>query len=480
MSLNWIEIDLVLAELPLLGSQLQSVRQSDYHHYVFEFYRPGEPLTLLVGLSPRQTRLHALAQRPPTLKRSPRFTEFLKARLVGAQVTEVRQLGRERIIVLGLEQRGEHYSLWIRLWGGAANLLLTVNSTILDAAFRRPASNEIIGAVFDPERQLASAVVSEKVFTARAFEAEAALEPEATYNRLVELHYRSLPAVEVEKLREQALRLVERRQESLQQAREKTMAKARDFSRKDDWKLYGDVLTADLWKIHKGDTIFEGSDWRDGSSFRLELDPKLAPHEHAQAWYRKYQKARDGQHLVEAELASQTQEESGWLGWLEVLPALEVDGIQAFLTKYRVVRTVQNVRKGEERPGLEFTSGSWTVWVGRNARENDVLLRRWVRGNDLWLHTRDLPGGYVFVRALKGKTFPLEVLLDAGNLAVWYSRAKSEGRADLYYTAVKYLRRAKDGPLGLVLPTQEKNLTIVVDPLRIERLMRNTATEESA
>ena len=197
-------------------------------------------------------------------------------------------------------------------------------------------------------------------------------------------------------------------------------------------------------------------------------------------WYRKYQKARDGQHLVEAELASQTQEESGWLGWLEVLPALEVDGIQAFLTKYRVVRTVQNVRKGEERPGLEFTSGSWTVWVGRNARENDVLLRRWVRGNDLWLHTRDLPGGYVFVRALKGKTFPLEVLLDAGNLAVWYSRAKSEGRADLYYTAVKYLRRAKDGPLGLVLPTQEKNLTIVVDPLRIERLMRNTATEESA
>ena len=108
--------------------------------------------------------------------------------------------------------------------------------------------------------------------------------------------------------------------------------------------------------------------------------------------------------------------------------------------------------------------------MGRNARENDELLRHATRGNDWWLHTRDYPGGYVFVRNRPGKSVPLEVLLDAGNLALFFSKARSARRADLYYTQVKYLRRAKDGPRGLVLPTQEKNLTVDLDDARLQRL----------
>ncbi|MBQ7282446.1 MAG: hypothetical protein IJR16_06680, partial [Spirochaetales bacterium] len=65
----------------------------------------------------------------------------------------------------------------------------------------------------------------------------------------------------------------------------------------------------------------------------------------------------------------------------------------------------------------------------------------------------------------------LEVLLDAANIAVLYSKGRNNSSVDLYYTQVKYLRRAKDGKTGLVLPTQEKNLTIKPDPARIARLL---------
>jgi len=123
-----------------------------------------------------------------------------------------------------------------------------------------------------------------------------------------------------------------------------------------------------------------------------------------------------------------------------------------------------------ETPGLVFSSGGFTFLVGRTAKENDYLLRRVTRGNDLWFHTRDYPGGYVFIRTQKGKSIPLEVLLDAGTLALFYSKARNNGSADLYYTQVKYLRRPKDGKLGLVLPTQEKNLSIKLDKGRIDRL----------
>ncbi|MPN52190.1 hypothetical protein SDC9_199846 [bioreactor metagenome] len=72
---------------------------------------------------------------------------------------------------------------------------------------------------------------------------------------------------------------------------------------------------------------------------------------------------------------------------------------------------------------------------------------------------------------MKNKSVPLDVLLDAANLALVFSKAKSQGKADLYYTQVKHLRRPKGGKTGLVLPTQEKNLSVVLDESRLARLL---------
>lgn len=65
---------------------------------------------------------------------------------------------------------------------------------------------------------------------------------------------------------------------------------------------------------------------------------------------------------------------------------------------------------------------------------------------------------------------PLEVLLDAGQLAIYYSKGRANGGGDLYYTFAKNLRRVKGGPKGLVLPAHEKNLAVQVDEHRIKEL----------
>jgi predicted ribosome quality control (RQC) complex YloA/Tae2 family protein len=76
----------------------------------------------------------------------------------------------------------------------------------------------------------------------------------------------------------------------------------------------------------------------------------------------------------------------------------------------------------------------------------------------------------VFIKQRAGKTVPLDILLDAGNLAIFYSKGRNSGEGDLFYTPVKYLRRAKDGPKGLVIPTQEKNLHVRVEAERLKEL----------
>ena len=132
--------------------------------------------------------------------------------------------------------------------------------------------------------------------------------------------------------------------------------------------------------------------------------------------------------------------------------------------------TTPKQQKKKEHPGLDFIVNGWYILAGRDANENDELLRHHVRGSDMWFHVRDFPGGYVFVKHRPGKTIPLDILLDAANLAVYYSKARNSGKTDLYYTQVKYLRRAKNGPKGLVIPTQEKNLCITPDKERLRRL----------
>ncbi|MCK7485531.1 MAG: hypothetical protein MZU97_08210 [Bacillus subtilis] len=154
--------------------------------------------------------------------------------------------------------------------------------------------------------------------------------------------------------------------------------------------------------------------------------------------------------------------EPGSLGAERGLAALEADGESL---RHRPRLASGRDRAGEkpkrpypglslERDGLDHPGGP------RRATENDELLRRHVRGNDLWLHARDWPGSYVFIKAQRGQErAPRHAPRRGQPGASTTRRAGSNGGGELYYTFVKYLRRAKDGPKGLVIPTQEKNLS---------------------
>jgi predicted ribosome quality control (RQC) complex YloA/Tae2 family protein len=90
---------------------------------------------------------------------------------------------------------------------------------------------------------------------------------------------------------------------------------------------------------------------------------------------------------------------------------------------------------------------------------------------DLWLHVRDYSGSYVFIKARRDKSVPLEILLDAGMLAVYYSKARKNSEGNVYYTQVKHLRRIKGETKGLVSPSMEKNLFIRLDDKRLREVL---------
>jgi predicted ribosome quality control (RQC) complex YloA/Tae2 family protein len=463
MSLNWKEIEKILAELPLEGCHIQGIRQPDFRSLVLELFRPGDAWNLYVNLGAGASRLHRLSRRLPYPKVSQRFVEFLRSRVRGGRITQVRQIPGDRLFSCTVYRAGEETLLWFRLWGAASNIIaVNGDAVILDAYYRRPGRGEETGGFYRP-----SAPESSPEKPARNFELRPYPQDRPFGAFIEEEYFRG----EEEELRKKLLARLQARL-TLQEA--KILATIAGLEQRragyeglQQMSRSADLIMQNLHALKKGDLWCKARDYETGADIEILLDPALSPRENALVLYQKYKKAKNGLGVVEEELANLRAAREGFARRRE-----ELLRRQDLRVLQEELRGLENAREKEKSAaaGLSFTSGVFRIHVGRTAEENDKLLRRHVNGGDYWLHTRDCPGAYVFVKCPRGKTVPLETLLDAGNLAVFYSKARSSGSAELYYTQVKYLRRAKGEKPGTVLPTHEKNLSIRLDPRRLERL----------
>ena len=500
MSLNCAEIDKILEELDLEGSYIQKVVQSSYSVMVLYLYKT-RPMSLVICLEPGACRLHETTRKIPKFDKPLRFMELLRSRLRGAKITEAVQLNNDRIVRLSLETSSGMLYLYIRLWSGAANMLLVDNGIIVDAFYRRPSRHEVSGEPWQPlpgeseatttqtfgnepsaaagseSKAVAESVSTTvspiaadkpvKTYTVRSYDAS------KTFNEAIDEWYaRQAPVLSLEALRADAERFYGLKIEKISRALEKLEAKKHSFLQADTLKHQGDLLLANLYRIPQGASSVELEDYAaDNRIIRIALDPRKTAQENAAGYYERYKKAVSGLEALTDDIEASKR---ALASLNEELAKLRVEEnpylIEKVLHKRKIPVQRKQAAQEKERPGLTFYHDGWILYVGRTAAENDELLRHHVRGKDMWLHVRDYSGGYVFIKNKNGKTVPLPVLIAAGNLAVFYSKARRNGQADLYYTAVKDLRRAKNAPKGTVLPSNEKNLSIKLDPVVLKQL----------
>ena len=477
MSLNCKEIDAVLNELSLEGTFIQQIVQPTFDSIAFYLYGQGESQTLLVCLAPGACRLHATQKKIPRNEKPLRFMEFLRSKIKGSRINKAEQLGQERIIKFELSHGEDLFNMYIRLWSNAANIIVTNpletnekgEERILDVFFRRPNKNEITDGFYKPEiRQPAE---NQKTFEVRKFD-ELENSENFTFNQKVEIWYTEhADALSRASLLQQAEKQFNSRSSRLQAAINRLEEKRKSFLNADQWKHQGDLLLSYGFLIEQaaqeGRNFIECEDYATGSPIKIFIDPKKKAQENAQLFYERYKKAVSGLEELEYDIKASKSELAKLKADYEQLIA-EKDPliIQQKLHKQNTPR--QKIEK--KHPGLDFMINGWHILVGRTASENDELLRHHVKGQDWWLHARDWPGGYVFIKNQKGKSVPLDTLLDAGNLALFYSKGRKAGKGDLYYTQVKYLRRAKNAPKGTVLPSNEKNISVSLDKERLKRI----------
>ena len=475
MSLNWREIDAVLEEIPFEDALIREIRQPSHPQLILELYKPGRPFRVLFSLANPTCRLHLLSpsRKLRSAGKAQRFVSFLRAHLRGGRIVAAGQIDGQRIVRIEVQKAGQTVILWCRLWAAAGNIIATnPDGIILDAQYRRPKRGEISGGTYRVEEDIAStgnrSSVKPEDFSIRD------LPGPGSFNQRVERHYFELEENrEAERLRTSLLARLHREENRLLASLENLDKRMDRYRDPETLKTWGDLILSNIHALKRGDRWLTAADSEDPDKiWDIELDPLTTPAQNAESYYRRYRKAKSGLENLEEERRQQ-QHQLDRVN--QRLQALEEEETTLESLRQQAGKQIRSGRddKRAVAPGLSFASGAFRILIGRNARENDALLRGHVRGNDTWLHARDYPGGYVFIRSIPGKSIPLDTLLDAANLALLYSKGKDSGQGEVFYTQVKYLKRIKDAKAGRVIPTHEKNLHVKMDEGRIRRLQQN-------
>lgn len=244
----------------------------------------------------------------------------------------------------------------------------------------------------------------------------------------------------------------------------------KESENREEFKLKGDLISANLYRVEKGMASVKVENFYDEAcpEIEIKLDPRLTPSQNMQHYYAEYRKADTAEKILTEQIAKGEEE----LVYIDsVFDALtrtngedEVNELRMELAEQGYIRAAKLKGKPpKSHPPLEFKSPEgFTILVGRNNKQNDMLTTKLAEKSDIWLHTKNITGSHVIIRA-NGQTVPDDTIIYAARLAAFHSKAKNSSQVPVDYVPVKFVKKPSGSKPGMVIFTN--NRTLYVTPL---------------
>ncbi|MDU0372749.1 NFACT RNA binding domain-containing protein [Hymenobacter endophyticus] len=229
------------------------------------------------------------------------------------------------------------------------------------------------------------------------------------------------------------------------------------------YRQTADLIMAHLSQIPAGAAQVEVVDfYQDNQPRLIKLKPTETPQRTAQNLYRKAKNQQRETQELGARAERRETEALHALEQLEELAALPPGELRPFRQwrKQHALDPATLAKPSQELPFKVFEDSGFTILVGRNAQNNDLLTQRYAHKDDLWLHAKDVTGSHVVIRQRPGQPVPAPVLERAAQLAAWYSRRQNDTLCPVTYTPKKFVRKPKGAQPGQVLVEREKVLLV--------------------
>ena len=242
-----------------------------------------------------------------------------------------------------------------------------------------------------------------------------------------------------------------------------------DCSEREVFRVCGDMINANIYRLEKGMTKCTLEDFYTGEPKEIALDSRLTPAQNAQKYYNEYRKLDTAEKML-TELIAKGQQELIYID--SVFDAVSRTESETDLAEIRRELREQGYLKGGVRPDekvkkqsepLKFRSSEgFDILVGRNNRQNDQLTLKTAKATDIWLHTKDIAGSHVIIKT-EGREAPEQTIFEAAQLAAYHSKARESSQVPVDYTAVKFVKKPAGAKPGMVIFTNNKTLYVAPD-----------------
>ena len=228
-----------------------------------------------------------------------------------------------------------------------------------------------------------------------------------------------------------------------------------------------DIIMANLHQIPAGVSEVDLFDFYHDREITIKLKKELSPQKSAEQYYRKEKNKKIEINTLEQSILQKLTQAENWKEQLDALEQIcDAKALKSWLKESGLQRT--QTEEADILPYREFVVEGFQVWVGKNAKSNDILTLKHAKKEDLWLHAKDVSGSHVVIKQQAGKNFPKPVIEKAAGLAAYYSKLKHESLATVIVTPAKFVRKVKGTPAGAV--RVEKEDTLLVHPVKPEDL----------
>lgn len=237
----------------------------------------------------------------------------------------------------------------------------------------------------------------------------------------------------------------------------------------DDYRVKGELLTSYIYMVQKGMEEVELDNFYDNNSkIRVSLNKNLTPSENAQRYFKKYNKMKNASEEISKQIKINLEESEYLENSLLAIENCDNDKdlkeIREELIREGYIKSYRMPKK-DIKPNTQYlkymSSGGNLIMVGKNNKQNDYLTLRLADNEDLWFHTKNIPGSHVVLKCA-GKKVLDEEILEAATLAAYYSKAKMSANVPVDYTIKKHVKKPSGAKPGMVI--YETNKTAYVTP----------------
>jgi predicted ribosome quality control (RQC) complex YloA/Tae2 family protein len=486
----------------LIGARLQKIQQPTRRDFIFSLRNNGESKKLYLNISPQIYHIAFMnsdTEQKRNLKipsKPPMFCMLLRKYLEGCKISDSLVIENERILEFHFETCDEFSQkrslcLCFELMGKHSNVILYDRESYIiigcahNVGSEKSRYRELQGGlkyIYPPSSNSLSNELKEQFKNLNQTEIQNYLNtecyrpairedkytlfsellpnsiPQESVNRMIDEYYSTIQAdINLKNIKNQLISIVETKLKKVQSSINKisTLLKKRDNT--DKYKLYGELLTANLYKKVEYSSQIEVFNYISGENILIELDPNKTLNENAQRYFKLYTKSKT------------TKEKS-----TQILNGLNIEKDYLENILYSISRASFNeldeikselgfqeekVNKKEPLKIMKTEINGFEVYIGKNNKQNDYIVSKLSKEEDYWFHTRLCAGSHVLLK-VREKEPDEETIFECCKLAREYSSATQPSKVGVIYTKRKFIKKPPAAPLGYVIYKNEKEILI--------------------